>query len=427
MDEYRENVKKVQKALNQDAAFIQPNPFLARRVLNIANENGGIAVKRKIPIALFVAIALMLAGAAAIAATLLWRDYVPQVKQAEHEIGDYAEWPDARRIQLAQDIISMGYVNEPDAAAVLQSGETTEKQKAAAADHIMLELTGLEDVREIYSTLITYSLMGHEDTWTAERRVWWNGIVNMYADAGAPDTPLVPDENDLSEEDAIAIAKAAVREVYGFSDDFMAGLRPVANLYVTDQRPDYKRWDIQLKKYRDGGAYLEKVYSVVVDENGEVISDPDVGIDHPAEKAEQAASRSTEQEMAENPELAKVYKQYGSVAENQSIWRLPLEEKAMLLGDDNGIPGSKDITETEAVQIAGNRLASIGYSMASYQVSAWYKIYDLYAADASHQEPFYVIYFLDDIDEPAKAFSVTIDAATGEVLDTYTPESMPRW
>ncbi len=98
----------------------------------------------------------------------------------------------------------------------------------------------------------------------------------------------------------------------------------------------------------------------------------------------------------------------------------------MLLGDNNGIPGSKDITETEAVQIASNRLASIGYSMASYEVSAWYKIYDLYAADASHQGPFYVIYFLDDLDEPVKAFSVTIDAATGEVLDTYTPESMPR-
>lgn len=51
MDEYRENVKKVQKAMNQDAAFIQPNPYLAQRVLNAANAErigkDGIVVKKK--------------------------------------------------------------------------------------------------------------------------------------------------------------------------------------------------------------------------------------------------------------------------------------------------------------------------------------------------------------------------------------------
>lgn len=412
--------KQIHHMMDTQLSGVKGDPYLAQRI--IVDAKGGQKVKRKISVGLVFCFVLLALSVVAVAATLLWQDYVPHVKQAEQEIGDYAQWSDAKRIQLAQDIIAMGYGNESDAAAVLQNDEATETEKAAAADRMMLELTGLNDVKEIHSTLITYSLMGHEDTWTAEQRVWWNGIINLYANTDAPDTLLVPSKEDLSEEDAIAIAKAAVQEAYGFGDDFMASLHAVANLYVTDQRPDYKRWDIQFKKYRDNSTYLEKVYSVVVDENGEVISDPDVGIEHPAERAERDAAQSAEQEKAENPELAKVYSQYGR--ENQSIWRLTLEEKASLLGDDNGLPDNQDITETEAIQIAVNRLASIGYSMDSYEVSVWYKICDDYAADSLQQKPFYVIYFLDDLDEPAKAFSVAIDAACGEVLQTYTPQSI---
>ena len=32
--------------------------------------------------------------------------------------------------------------------------------------------------------------------------------------------------------------------------------------------------------------------------------------------------------------------------------------------------------------------------------------------------------FFDDLDQPAKAFTVTINAATGEVIKTYTPDSV---
>lgn len=97
-----------------------------------------------------------------------------------------------------------------------------------------------------------------------------------------------------------------------------------------------------------------------------------------------------------------------------------MEEKASLLGDDNGLPDNQDITETEAVQITVNHLASLGYSMDSYEVSIWYKLSGFYAADAIRQGAFYVIYFLDDLDEASKAFSVTIDAATGEIWNTFT-------
>ena len=44
--------------------------------------------------------------------------------------------------------------------------------------------------------------------------------------------------------------------------------------------------------------------------------------------------------------------------------------------------------------------------------------------DNSMTDPIYVIYFLDDLDQPVKAFTVTINAATGEIIRTYTPGSV---
>ena len=71
MDKYRENVKKVQKALNQDAAFIQPNPYLAQRVLNAANGKGGTRVRKKFSFSLVLVLVLLLLAVTAVAEVLL--------------------------------------------------------------------------------------------------------------------------------------------------------------------------------------------------------------------------------------------------------------------------------------------------------------------------------------------------------------------
>ena len=69
MDEYRENAKKVKKALEQDAAFIEPNPFLAQRVLGMAHgaTNGGLKVKRKVSAGLVLALVMLMSAVVALA------------------------------------------------------------------------------------------------------------------------------------------------------------------------------------------------------------------------------------------------------------------------------------------------------------------------------------------------------------------------
>ena len=58
------------------------------------------------------------------------------MKQSEYELGDYVEWPAARRIQLAKDIVAMGYLDESEDTQILSSETTAEQDKAAAADHL---------------------------------------------------------------------------------------------------------------------------------------------------------------------------------------------------------------------------------------------------------------------------------------------------
>lgn len=71
MDEYRENVKKVQKALNQDAAFIQPNAYLAQRVLNMTKKKGGYIVMKKRTVVILLVMLLTMSSLTAFAAALL--------------------------------------------------------------------------------------------------------------------------------------------------------------------------------------------------------------------------------------------------------------------------------------------------------------------------------------------------------------------
>lgn len=321
MDEYRRNVEMVQRAVYQDAAGIRPDPYLAQRVLHAAERERRVVGRRK-RFALVLLAAALLIGTAAAAAKLLWRDYAPQMQQTERELGDYAAWPDERRIRLAKDLLVMGYVEENDAAKALLGTKVDEHTQAETADRMILELTGLDDVREVHSTLITYAVMGHEDTWTAEQRAWWNEILAAGGETEATDTLVVPGGREISETEAIAVARAAVQAAHGFDDAYMDALHPVASLYVTDERPDYRRWDVQFKKYKEGSdSYVEKVYSCVVDENGQVIADPETGIEQPETRSENTNGRPT-------TALFQLIDEYAQRADNSPFRTWSLEQKA---------------------------------------------------------------------------------------------------
>lgn len=428
---------KVHTAVQQHCATsgVQPNPYLAQRVLAAARDEGVPVVKKKLSLGLVFILILLLTGTVALAATLLWQDYVPQMKQTEHEMGDYVEWPATRRIQLAKDIVAMGYLDESEDTLILSSETATEQDKAAAADRLMLKLTELEDVKEIHSTLITYAIMGHEDTWTPEQRVWWNGIVTMYGDDGATDTLIVPTKDDLSEQDAITIARATIQEAYGFDDAYMSSLHPVANLYTTDERPDYTRWNIQFKKYREGSSsYVEKVYSAVVDENGEVIADPDVAIEHPKDSA--ARSNAWARQQDERPEYVLKFIEYQvNFGNGMPFWWWIYDVKAAFSAEVGpvvanlesvnfevaeatfytyGIPAENEIQYEDALVI-GRKVLAEEYGLTDKQIRAHSDLLEAYDV-SDPDKPMWKFVFINPDDFYGIRYRVLINGRTGEII-----------
>jgi len=58
-------------------------------------------------------------------------------------------------------------------------------------------------------------------------------------------------------------------------------------------------------------------------------------------------------------------------------------------------------------------------------VCVWYKLRDFYDEESMDSNPFYAVYFIDDLDAPLNTFCVLIDADTGVILNTMTPDNTP--
>ena len=281
----RKDVAKVQLALDTAFSDLKDDPWLARKVL--ANAREETKTKKKLSTGLVFLLVLILAAGIALAATLLWEQYVVPMKEIEQTEGDYMHWPLRQKQALIRALIASGNLAENDETARLFDDATAEAEKNALADQLVLTLTGLSDKKEISVDAITYAILGPEDVWTPEQRVWWQQITNQFYGAqDAPDTLVTPAAGDVSESEAIAIAKAAILDAYALPANALDNALAVADLYVTSQRPDYRRWNVQFKILREGGDhYVERVYVAVIDEKGLVIDDPDVGIDAPAKAA----------------------------------------------------------------------------------------------------------------------------------------------
>ncbi|NLC13950.1 MAG: hypothetical protein GX768_07910 [Chloroflexi bacterium] len=280
----------VKRALNNTLSGLSVSQGDARELL--VQAKGGKKVKRKLSVAMVLLIALVAMSITVFAVVLLWeQQYVP-MKTIEKELGNYNNWPINKKQILVRALIDSGNVTESDETTKLFNNSTDDATKHAIANQIILTLTGQTDLKEVSIDGITYAIMGFEDTWTPEQRVWWQQVTHLiYGDLGNPDIRIIPTPDVISEEEAIFIAKTAILEAWGYSKVTLDKSLPVANLYVTKQRPDYRRWEVLLKMLKDGSANeIGLTHVVVVDEHGQVVDDPDMGIVNPKDSFEKMKS-----------------------------------------------------------------------------------------------------------------------------------------
>ena len=240
------------------------------------------------------------------------------------------------------------------------------------------------------------------DTFTPEERVWQQESDRSKPHNEADDTFVNPTESDFPQEEAIRIAKEAILKAYSLPDDALNHVRVVTNLYVTEQRPDYRRWFIQFQVLREGSDdYVEKYYSCIVDPEGNVIGDPDINEKSVFEYAEnkQSSVIATYNDYVMNkaggwvfqywsPELKadfseKVLPEVSAIVESGDLSLLEnggdIDYDLMAIATHRyGLPRETDITVEQAYQIAVDYLKE-HYGLSEDIIShydQWYYSYD---------------------------------------------------
>jgi len=292
---------------------------------------GEVIMKRKLSAGLVLAIVLLLITFAAVAATLLWENYATKAKQIEGEQGSYVNWKIEDKIDLVKALVDMGYIEGTGKASNLFNSTKSEEEAHIIADQILMDLTQ-RDADDISISEITYAVMGYFTSWTPEQRVWWQEL--MGYESGAVDTFVKPGPLDLPVDDVIKIAKIKLSESYGLESGYFDkdNVKATADLYVTNNRPDYRRWMVLFSIHREDSDYLDRVYSVVIDNTGSVIADPDVEIQLPGEGGDMARYKLSDEKG------------------HYIFWTH--EERAQYMPERFIVPATDAISEAEAILIA---------------------------------------------------------------------------
>lgn len=322
------NNNEIQQAVNTALSSLHVSERDAGMLL--AQAKGGKKVKKKLSMAMILTIVTILITATAVAATLIWDKYVIDLKKREQSQGEYAQWEIQSKQDLIKSLIEMGYIQESDETRKLLDDTTNKDEQEKIADKLMMLLTNQTDIKEINADIITYSIFGPESTWTSEQRVWWQQVTNMFRNTESDiDSFVLPDKGDLPESQAIAIAKAAILKAYELPADALDKARPVANMYVTKERPDYRRWDIQFQIYKEGTSdYLERVYTAVVDMSGNVIEDPDLNVPNLESMAENYKKELLRKEQLDQSPIIQIYQKYVKESGMTAIREWTIETKA---------------------------------------------------------------------------------------------------
>lgn len=377
------NSVKLKNTINTGLSSIEMTEDKKNKILHRMKEVQ--VVKKKMSFGLAVALIIMLMAAVSIAATIIWENYAVKVKETEHEQGSYANWKIEDKIDLIKILVENNHIESSDTTDDLFSSGITEADAHNLADQLMIRLTQVESVDDINLDVITYSIMGFFETWTPEQRVWWQQITNIYRhpDMVEGDTLVIPLSADLQENDAVEIARKAIVQAFELPDNFFENnTGVVADLYVTEQRPDYRRWSITFNVYREGDdSYIEKMYSAIVNNTGEVIADPDIDMPHVNEMAAISdVLRQQEQERLEYPVFVAINDFH--MNHGYDFYTMSLDEKAFFSSkirplmleaieddpqkyDENkdflpldyttyvyGLPGQEHLTQEEAMHLS---------------------------------------------------------------------------
>lgn len=250
----------IQHALNSTLSGLQDDPWLTQRV--IVQAKGEKKVKRKISIGFIFAVILILAAMTALAIGLT--GYFSGFAALENTYGEYEEWPASAKVELVKLMLESDLFLAEDVA---QWGHAQSVQEQETAAKALLD--------RYFSDLIyvdTYNVMTNElgpvDSWPQEYKVLYSSALIQYGQQ-KDDWPIYifPDSEDIQQDEAISLARNALREKFGLNGELDAA---TVNATFLISPMEYGNTPVWIVEFSDPDRFRH-AYRVVLDQDGNLI------------------------------------------------------------------------------------------------------------------------------------------------------------
>ena len=263
--------QRIQHSLNAELSGLNTTSWQRNQFFE--NATGGTKVKRKLTYSLVLAIVLLLIAATALAVTISYingQKHIEQAMDISVEFDKYSEWDLDAKIRLIESMREDGIEVSESNWDALHGAALSEEEKNVLADEILTEQYGESEYLWFYT--IAAVDWGEPQTWNLEQRYWFFKTMRekgLYGDYSWID--LLPEDGDLTQEQAENIAKKAVEEAYDLSEEEMAHLHGDVAFFITDEC-NVPRWQVCL--YKDQNVWSTE-YTVLLTREGEVTEDPE--------------------------------------------------------------------------------------------------------------------------------------------------------
>ena len=193
------NRKEFHEAIDTTLSGLQGNPFLAQRIMN-QERTGETVVKKRLSVGLVLAIVLMLIAVTALAVALLSpKEIVEQVAVPMALENEHENYSNDELLALITTLNENGITLD----------EGSRMMQAFRSGRGYWERETIEE--------ICYSAFGRDQSkWSLDQRHWYG---EMMVAIGAWDinTQVLPEEGELTPQEARSLAAQTVREIYGIS------------------------------------------------------------------------------------------------------------------------------------------------------------------------------------------------------------------
>ena len=262
--------------------------------------------KRAVAVALVLAVALLATTALALGLT---NGLFELAIDMETQHGSFETWSLAEKLQLLDLFAEGGYALDAERLAQAHDEARSEAERDALATALIMdEFANGSDRVDAFSMFdIMETVKGPIAFWSLEDMAWYSAYLREHAGAFDVGYDMVPGEDDLTREEAVARAANAIIAAYELEADALSGLRPSVQFYAS--KPDGEpHWQISF--YNENMA--EQYATVWLTREGKPMACEALGVLLP----EDAAAKEREQRERAEREAQEQRRKVPPVDEN---------------------------------------------------------------------------------------------------------------